>query len=72
MRIAFVLFGVERAVGHVRDGEVLDDLAALELEVAERMRLVRRIVGTVRRSGGGEDERDDGNRNSHGFPSPGV
>ena len=43
------LLRVQRAVRHVRDGEVLDDLAALERELAEPVLLVRRLIGPVRK-----------------------
>ena len=39
--------GVERAVRHVGDGEILDDLAALQGEVAHLVELVGRIGGTM-------------------------
>jgi hypothetical protein len=42
------LLRVQRAVRDVRDGEVLDDLAALERELAEPGLLVWRLIGPVR------------------------
>jgi hypothetical protein len=49
------LLGIERAMRHVGDGEILDDLAALQGEVADLVELMGRIAGTV--SGDGARER---------------
>ena len=42
--------GVQRAVGNVGDREILDRLAAFQLEIAFAVELVRRLLRRMRRS----------------------
>jgi hypothetical protein len=49
------LLRVERAVRHVGDREVLDDLSALQREVADLVLLMRRLVRGDERPHGGVD-----------------
>ena len=48
-RIRFL--GVERAMRHIGDGEILDRLAALERKIADAIELMRRLVRPVRKGG---------------------
>src|SRR5436309_1469252 len=65
--------GVERAVGDVGDREILDDLAALQLEIPHRVGLVRGVAGLVGEGGGGgqEHEGQDEEMGHGGPPSEG-
>jgi len=63
------LLGVERAVRHVGDGEVLDDLSALQLEVTDLVELVGRIARTVggNRARERADQQEAGDRGQGGM-----
>jgi len=52
------LVGVELAVRHVGNREILDHLAAFQLEVAHAVKLVRRLLGRMRRAGRGKAKED--------------
>src|SRR5262245_50438571 len=59
---------VQRAVRDVGDAEVSDRAAALELEVAHAVRLVRWISGRMRCGGGGENRGEAQDLESHLVP----
>jgi hypothetical protein len=69
------LLRVQGAVRHVGDREVLDRLAALQLEVADFVLLVARLIGAVGQRGGGVEHQGgeaDGEREASMHASPPV